>query len=191
LFMELKDMVKRSHGPRQGTRKKISRRKRERGLSPISRHLQKFEIGQKVNIIIDPSVHKGQPYHRFHGHTGEVVGTQGTSFVVKVMDGNKSKLRLIAPAHLKPFSQEKKPEKVWRRRVKKHHETKPRKKIVKKAEVKETPEKKSEGEELRKVKATEEAAKEPVEKEDKGEEETFDILEVFEEEESVFEIIEE
>lgn len=120
-------MVKRSHGPRQGTRKKLSRRKRERGLSPISRHLQRFETGDKVNVIIDPSVHNGQPHHRFHGHTGEIIGTQGTSYVIKIIDGKKQKLLLVAPAHLRPFSGERRTENIWRKRERKHHEPKTKK----------------------------------------------------------------
>jgi large subunit ribosomal protein L21e len=115
---ELVIIVKRSHGPRQGTRKKLSRKKRDKGLSPITRLFQNFQNGEKVNIVIDPSIHKGQPYHRFHGHTGEVIGKQGRAFVIKINDGNKEKQILITSEHLRSFSPEKKPPKVWNKRTK-------------------------------------------------------------------------
>jgi large subunit ribosomal protein L21e len=94
-------MVRRSKGIRVNTRKKFRRRPRDRGLSPITRALQDFEIGEKANIVIDPSIHGGQPHHRFHGLTGEVVGKQGNSFLVKVKDGGKQKTLIIRPEHLR------------------------------------------------------------------------------------------
>jgi large subunit ribosomal protein L21e len=94
----------RSHGERKRTRKKLSKRKRERGLSPISRAIQRFEQGDKVHIHIDPSIHKGMPHRRFHGMTGEVKGEQGRAFIVAVSDGARGKKRakdlFIRPEHL-------------------------------------------------------------------------------------------
>lgn len=79
----------RSHGERKNTRKKLSKRKRERGLSPISRAIQRFAAGERVHIRIDPSVHKGMPHQRFHGKTGMVIGERGRAFIVEVSDGNR------------------------------------------------------------------------------------------------------
>jgi large subunit ribosomal protein L21e len=53
-----------------------------------------------VHVIIDPSVHKGMPHPRFQGKTGEVVGTRGRAFVLKVNDGNASKTVITLPEHL-------------------------------------------------------------------------------------------
>ena len=114
-------IVKRSHGPRQGTRKKLSRKRRDKGLSPITRIFQNFQVGERVNIIIDPSIHKGQPHHRFHGHTGEVIGKQGRAFIIKVSDGNKEKQLLITSEHLRLFSPEKKTSRARKKRTKKVH----------------------------------------------------------------------
>ena len=94
-------MVKRSRGIRNKTRDKLKRKFGERGLSPITRSLQKFQEGDKANIIIDPSNHKGQPHPRFHGLTGTVVGTQGKAYLVNIKDGNKLKTLIIRPEHLK------------------------------------------------------------------------------------------
>ena len=81
----------RSHGERKNTRKKLSKRKRERGLSPISRAIQNFASGARVHIRIDPSVHKGMPHHRFHGMTGTVKGERGRAYIVEVSDGKKKR----------------------------------------------------------------------------------------------------
>ena len=94
-------MVKRSRGLRNKTRYKLKRKFGERGLSPITRSLQKFQEGDKANIVIDPSIHKGQPHPRFHGLTGTVVGLQGKAYLVSIRDGKKAKTLIIRPEHLK------------------------------------------------------------------------------------------
>ena len=94
-------MVRNSKGTRSGTRKIISRKPRERGLSPITHSLQKFNANDRVNIVIDPSVHKGMPHKRFHGLTGIVKKKQGYSYVIKVKVGNKFKYPIISSEHLK------------------------------------------------------------------------------------------
>ena len=66
-----------SRGTRTKTRQLLKKKPRARGLSPITKGFQTFEEGEKVNIIIDPSVHKGMPFSRFHGLTGVIVGQRG------------------------------------------------------------------------------------------------------------------
>jgi large subunit ribosomal protein L21e len=94
-------MVKRSRGPRSSTRYKLQKKVRERGLSPITRSLQQFEVGEKASIVIDPSYHKGQPHPRFHGLTGIIEGKQGKTYKVAVKVGKKLKMLLIRAEHLK------------------------------------------------------------------------------------------
>ncbi|AAM02873.1 50S ribosomal protein L21e [Methanopyrus kandleri] len=98
-------MVRRSKGFRSRTRKKLRKKPRERGLSPLGPMTQEFEEGQKVHIVIDPSVHKGMPHPRYHGRTGEVVGRQGRAYIVKIRDGGKEKKLIVYPEHLKPQEQ--------------------------------------------------------------------------------------
>ena len=95
-------MAKRSRGLRSCTRKKFSRTRRDRGLSPITRSLQHFETGTRVNIVIDPSYHRGQPHARFHGLTGRISGQQGQAYLVQVKVGNMDKRLIVAPQHLRP-----------------------------------------------------------------------------------------
>ncbi|HEC94793.1 MAG TPA: 50S ribosomal protein L21e [Thermoplasmatales archaeon] len=92
-------MVKRSRGIRSKSRYVL--RKKRRDVYPITRALQEFEIGEKVCIDIDPSVHKGMPHPRFQGYTGEVEGKQGDAYKVGITVGKKHKTLLVLPEHLK------------------------------------------------------------------------------------------
>ncbi len=89
-----------SRGTRTKTRNLLKKRARARGLSPITKGLQTFEAGEKVNIIIDPSVHKGMPFSRFHGLTGIVIAERGSAYEISVKDGNKTKTVVARPEHL-------------------------------------------------------------------------------------------
>ena len=94
-------MVKASKGIMEKTRQKFRKRPRQRGLSPITRALQTFEEGDKVTIIIDSGVHKGQPHKSFHGMTGLVVERRGRAYVVDVRFGGKTKKAIVFPEHLR------------------------------------------------------------------------------------------
>ena len=94
-------MVRNSKGVRTGTRKLLRRKPRERGLSPITHSLQSHEVGDYVNIVIDPSIHKGMPHKRFHGLTGVVHCQQGGAYIIKVKVGNKYKHPIICSEHLR------------------------------------------------------------------------------------------
>lgn len=94
-------MAKRSRGLRSRTRAKFTKPRRERGLSPITRSLQEFETGTSVNIVIDPSYHRGQPHARFQGLTGRITARQGKSYLVQVKVGNMDKRLIVSPQHLR------------------------------------------------------------------------------------------
>jgi len=90
-----------SNGPRQGTREKLSNDPRERGTSPPGPAVTEFETGQTVHLSLDPSVPDGRFHPRFDGHTGEVVGEQGSAYKVRITDGGKEKVLIATPAHLR------------------------------------------------------------------------------------------
>ncbi|MGQ3413555.1 50S ribosomal protein L21e [Natrinema sp. LN54] len=96
-----------SNGPRQGTRRKLANDPRDRGSSPPQRAIQEYEEGEKVHLKIDPSVPDGRFHPRFDGHTGEVVGKQGSAFKVEINDGGKDKTLLVTAAHMRAQNQEK------------------------------------------------------------------------------------
>ena len=90
--------MQRSRGARTKTRNVLKKKVRARGLSPITKGLQTFEAGEKVNI--DPSIRKGMPFSRFHGLTGVIIGPRGSAYEVSVKDGNKTKIVVARPEHL-------------------------------------------------------------------------------------------
>ncbi|WP_075057504.1 50S ribosomal protein L21e [Thermogymnomonas acidicola] len=101
-------MVKMSHGPRAGSRMKMTKRVSERGgMPPVTRFMQEFEVGDYASIDIEPSVHSGMPYHGFQGGlTGRVVARQGDCYLVAVrVGGGVTKKVLAAPVHLKKVVQ--------------------------------------------------------------------------------------
>ena len=95
-------MVKKSHGFRARTRSLMSKRVRTRGLAPVSRVLIDYEIGQSVDIVINPSVHKGMPHRRYHGRTGVVASLRGRAVVVDVKVDRATKTLIIRREHLRP-----------------------------------------------------------------------------------------
>jgi len=94
-------MVKKSHGFRVKTRKKLSSEARYRPT--ITKFIQKFEIGEKVVIDQEPTSFKGMPFSRFKGMVGEIIEKRGKSYVVKVKVGNKVKKVISRPEHLRPL----------------------------------------------------------------------------------------
>ncbi|MFX1300604.1 MAG: 50S ribosomal protein L21e [Promethearchaeota archaeon] len=95
-------MVKRSHGYRVGSRKMMTKKVRERGLPSLGKLLRIYEEGERVDILIDPSIHGGQPHRRYHGRVGIIRARRGQSYEVETTLGNKVKLLIIRPEHLRP-----------------------------------------------------------------------------------------
>jgi large subunit ribosomal protein L21e len=63
--------------------------------------IQQFEVGQKVHVVCEPSIQKGMPNRRFHGKTGTVMGQRGRAWVLTIKDGDKDKVVIARPQHLK------------------------------------------------------------------------------------------
>ncbi len=94
-------MVKRSKGIMVKTRNILRKRPRDRGMPPITKYVKDFDIGEKANIVIEPSSQKGQPHRRYQGHVGTVVDKRGRAFVVRVQMDKSYKDLIIRPEHLK------------------------------------------------------------------------------------------
>jgi large subunit ribosomal protein L21e len=94
-------MVIKSKGIRSKTRKKFAKKKTLRGRIAITRFLQTFENGEKVIIHPEISFPRNIPHKRFYGKIGEVIGKRGKAFLVEVVDGNKRKVIICPPIHLK------------------------------------------------------------------------------------------
>jgi large subunit ribosomal protein L21e len=90
-----------SNGPLQGTRNKLKNDPRESGTSPPQQAVEDFDEGESVHLKTDPSVSDGRFHPRFDGHTGVVVGEQGSAYKVRINDGGKDKTIIVTAAHLR------------------------------------------------------------------------------------------
>lgn len=99
--------MRRSKGFKSGTRYKLKKAVRAKGKRSIAKTLAQFGEGDKVHIVIDPSVQKGTPHPRFHGKTGEVIEKRGHAYLVSVSENDAKKTVICAPAHLSPQRSEK------------------------------------------------------------------------------------
>ncbi|OPX69799.1 MAG: 50S ribosomal protein L21e [Methanoregulaceae archaeon PtaB.Bin056] len=89
------------NGPRKKTRYKFKKDLRKRGVVPVTSLIQKFDLGQKVHVVCEPSIQKGMPHRRFHGMTGTVVGQRGRAWLLSISDGESEKIVIARPQHLK------------------------------------------------------------------------------------------
>lgn len=89
------------NGPRKKTRYKFKKDQRKRGILPVTSLIQKYEVGQKVHVVCEPSVQKGMPHRRFHGKTGTVIGQRGRAWLLSIRDGDSEKIVIARPQHLK------------------------------------------------------------------------------------------
>lgn len=89
-------------GYRNKSRKRHRKRVRERGLGSVEKYLVEYKMGDKVDIITDPSKHKrGMPHRRFHGLTGTIMNQRGRCYEIQVKLGNSKKLLIIGKEHLR------------------------------------------------------------------------------------------
>jgi len=92
--------MRRSKGFKSGTRYKLKKGVRAKGKLCISKVLQKFSLGDKVHIVLNPGVQKGMPHPRFHGKTGTVIEKRGRAYLVEISENNAKKTAICASAHL-------------------------------------------------------------------------------------------
>ncbi|MBS3056504.1 MAG: 50S ribosomal protein L21e [Candidatus Aenigmarchaeota archaeon] len=87
-------MVRKSYGPRRGTRRKL------RAKTPfrIRDYLRTYEIGDRVNVVLNSRERMVHP--RFYGKTGTVVEKRGRAYVVNIRDSKMMKTIVLKPEHL-------------------------------------------------------------------------------------------
>lgn len=93
-------MVKSSKGSRSRTRGVLTKKARERGMPPITRYLQEFQIGDRVIVRLEASDPHGMPHPRYQGRTCLVLGRQGRAYRLSFLDGGKPKELIANPVHL-------------------------------------------------------------------------------------------
>ncbi|CAD26610.1 60S RIBOSOMAL PROTEIN L21 [Encephalitozoon cuniculi GB-M1] len=72
----------RSKGYRRGTRYLFSQDHRKHGVAHVSKYLEKYEIGDMVDILVNPAMMKGMPHKYYHGRTGRVYDVKPRSLNV-------------------------------------------------------------------------------------------------------------
>jgi len=96
-------MARRKGGNRRKTRSKLRRNVNDKGKVSIKRYFQSFKIGERVCLDMNPSVHKGMYFPRFHGNNGIIKNKRGQCYVIEIKDKTKIKNLIVHPVHLKRF----------------------------------------------------------------------------------------
>ena len=94
-------MVKSSKGIRKRSRGIMRKSPRDKGMPAPTKSFTKYNEGDVVSIVIESSVHGGQPHVRFQGTTGVITGMQGKAYIVTIKSGNMKKELIVGPEHLK------------------------------------------------------------------------------------------
>jgi ribosomal protein L21E len=73
---------------------------REQGKIRLSNYFKQFNDGDRVSIVLEKGVSASVP-KRLQGRSGIVSGSRGNYKLIKLNDGNKEKLFIVHPVHLK------------------------------------------------------------------------------------------
>lgn len=60
-----------------------------------------FKVGDRALLSAEPAVQASLYHRRFHGRSGTVTGKRGDCYEVAVKDGNKDKMVIVHPVHLR------------------------------------------------------------------------------------------
>ncbi len=93
-------MTTRMQGFRKRTRSKFKKDRIDKGKISIRAFLQKFEVGDKVNLSVEPAYQKGMYRPKFMGKVGTILRQKGTCYEVQIKDMDKTKVVIVHPVHL-------------------------------------------------------------------------------------------
>ncbi len=88
----------RKSGKRGKTRAKF---KNKGGKVTVSKIMEEFSVGDRVQVVINSSFHAGLPGKGFHGLTGHISKKRGEAYEVELKKGNKDSMVITTPVHLK------------------------------------------------------------------------------------------
>ncbi|MBI5872063.1 50S ribosomal protein L21e [archaeon] len=94
-------MGKRKGGYRKKTRAKLKKHYSKAGKISIRDYVQEFRVNETVVLKPEAGIHKGMPHQRYFGMHGIIEGKQGRCYKVNIKNGNRKKLLVIHPVHLK------------------------------------------------------------------------------------------
>ena len=87
-------------GIRNKTRHMLAKDLRTKGKVSISKYFRKFKNGDRVTLVIEPSVQKGVFNPRFQGKAGIVKGKKGKCYEVVIKDNRREKTLIVHPVHM-------------------------------------------------------------------------------------------
>jgi len=93
-------MTTRMDGFRKRTRQKFKKGQSQKGKVSIRTFLQKFAVGEKVNLSVEPGYQKGMYRPKYIGKTGTITAIKGTCYEVEIKDINKTKRLIVHRVHL-------------------------------------------------------------------------------------------
>ena len=94
-------MTKRLGGFRRKTRYRFRKEVRQKGKLSLTNFIQKFNVGDKVHLVISPDYQKGMYFPMYGGKTGVVSAQRGKCYEVMITDHKKEKTLIVHPIHLK------------------------------------------------------------------------------------------
>lgn len=94
-------MVTRIGGNRRKSRHKLSKNIRQRGKLSLTKFFRKFDEGDKVYLVMDPTYQKASFPARFHGKAGVIKAKRGKCYEIEIKDFSKKKRILTHAVHMK------------------------------------------------------------------------------------------
>lgn len=86
-------------GYKRGTRRTF--KKDFRAKMKITPFIEEFKEGERVIIDQNPFSQSSMPHFRFKGKIGVISEKRGSAYVIKVNDGDKPKVVVTKPEHLR------------------------------------------------------------------------------------------
>jgi large subunit ribosomal protein L21e len=103
-------MAKRVRGNRGGHSRQQLRRHRQK--TTVNKLLQEFKVGENVIIDLNSEIQAAMPHPRYQGYIGTIIAKRGSSYEIGIMDGDKKKIIVTSPAHIKKTELAKKADKA-------------------------------------------------------------------------------
>ena len=94
-------MVRKSHGWKSRHTRSTFNKGIRKGMPGLGCYLINYEVGNKVDIIINPSIQKGQPHYKFQGRTGTIIEKRGRAYMITFKVGGKEMFILARPEHIR------------------------------------------------------------------------------------------
>lgn len=94
-------MVKRMGGSKRKSRGRLKKSIRRKGKISLSKYFQTFNEHDKVRLNAEPSCPNGMYFRRFHNKFGIIKGKRGECYEIIIKDGNKNKMIIVHPVHLR------------------------------------------------------------------------------------------